>query len=1033
MKTKFSGILTLFLAFVVQFTFAQEKTISGTVSDENGLPLPGVNIIVKSTTNGTQTDFDGNYSISASTGDVLSYSFIGYVTQEITVETSNNISLGMEVDAGVLEEVVITALGIKRKKDEITSAYQEVKTEELVKANNPSVINSLSGKVTGLQVIQNSNGVSGSTRIVLRGNRSISGNNQALVVINGAISSTTFLNALDPNQIETVNVIKGAAGSALYGSQGSNGVIVVTTKKSTKEEKMTVSFNSSIDFESVAYVPEKQTRYGQGWDLGNGFENVIYENGGWGPEFDGQIVPVGLPQADGTFIMAPYSSRGSDDYKSFFTTGLTRQNSFSVSGGNSEGYITLGGRNLVTEFIVDGDKRKRNTFTLDAGKAMGRWSINGGVIYTNTSSERHNGDLYTQLLQAATNIPINTFANSGNEGHWNAYFTNPYWNLANQREETESNNISLTGELNYEVNDHISFKLLSNARINDGSLLSYQNAYEEPQDIISNTGANRSLPSQFSYLNNRSSQYYTDFFANFNYMLTDDISFKANVGVNNQYFKTSFVRVGGVGLTVPGLYSSINLNNGFADGTTNDFRSTRSRIGLFGNLDFGFKDFLYLTLTGRNDWSSTLNKENQSFFYPSASLSFIATKAFSALKGDVLNYLKVSAAYVEIGNDGGIGAYNIQQVVNSAPGFPLNGQNSFVTDQTITDPFLTPEFLTTIEFGLSLGLFKDRVTIDAAYSLFEGTDQINSIGASAASGINRATINIAETEGSAIEVDLGIKVIKTEDINFDVNIGYSNSNNEVLKVTDQADQVFLAGFTGLAESVAIVGEQFPVIQTNYYERDPLGRVIINESGNPVEASGLKVAGRTTPEHIVNLNTSFRYKQITLSATMDYRTGHVFYSHTKYGMTWSGHAVETAQGGRGAFIFPNSAVETSPGSGEYVANTSVPSGGTTAGSFINFFGNYGGVGENHVLDATAFKVREISLSYDINNDYLKKTFISSVRISAYARNPITILPSENRGYNDPESSFTSGNGQGIAIPANNYPPTQTYGLGINLTF
>ncbi|WP_052503424.1 SusC/RagA family TonB-linked outer membrane protein [Lacinutrix sp. Hel_I_90] len=1031
MKTKFSGILTLLLAFVVQLSFAQEKNISGTISDESGLPLPGVNIVVAGTNDGTQTDFDGKYSISANTGEVLTYSYVGYKTANKTVGTENNISFNMELDVEAIDEVVITALGIKRKKDEVTTVYQEVKTEELVKANNPSVVNSLSGKVSGLTITQNSNGVAGGTRIVLRGNRSISGNNQALVVIDGAISDTTFLNALDPNQIDSVNVIKGAAGSALYGSQGSNGVIVVTTKKVTKGEKMTIQVNSSIDFETVAYVPEKQTRYGQGWDLGNGFENVIYENGGWGPEFDGQIVPVGLPQADGTFITAPYESRGSDHIKEFFSTGLTKQNSISISSGNSEGYITLGARNVNTEFVVKGDQRKRNTLTLNAGKTAGNWTVASNIIYTNTSAEFHNGDLYRQLLQSATNIPIQEFANSGNEGHWNAYFTNPYWNLVNQRAKNENNNLSLTGDLGYKINDNISLKLVSNARITDAQNLTFQNEYEEPTEITTNTGATRSLISQFTFQNFRDSQYYTDFFINLDYMLTDDISFAANIGLNNQYFKQSNTIVGGSDLTVPGVYTTANLNNGPDDAVTGDFRSTRSRIGAFANVDFGYKDFFFLNITGRNDWSSTLAKSNQSFFYPSASISFLPTKAFDALKGDVLNYMKLTAAYVKTGNDGGTGAYDIQQFVNPGAAFPIGGQNSFVVDQSITDPLLKPEFFTTFEVGINLGLLKDRLTLDVSYANFTGTDQINLIGASAASGITNASVNIGETKGTSIEVDLGVKVIKTENIKWNVNLGYSTTDNEVVKVSDQATQVALTT-GGLAQSYAIEGEAFPVLQTAYYERDPQGRVLIDPTnGDPIQGAGLKIAGRTTAKHIVNLNTSFNYKNWSLQATMDYRTGHVFFADTKSQLTWSGHAVETAQGGRGSFIYPNSAIETSPG--VYEANTSVPSAGPNAGAFITFFGNYQGIGENHVLDATAFKVRELSLSYDLNKNYLKNTFISGLRISATARNPFIVLPAENRGYADPESSFTTGNGQGVSGVDTNYPPTKTFGLGLNLTF
>ena len=444
------------------------------------------------------------------------------------------------------------------------------------------------------------------------------------------------------------------------------------------------------------------------------------------------------------------------------------------------------------------------------------------MVYTNTTVKRHNGYLYTQLLQSATNIPIQSFENSGNEGHWNAYYTNPYWNLQNQRSKGENNNISLQGDLGYKVNDNISFKLLSNARVFEGNSLSFQNAYDEPQNIIDDTGANRSLISNFSFQNFRQSTYYTDFFVNLDYDLTEDVTFGANIGLNNQYFKNSSTTVGGQDLTVPGIYTAGNLNNGVDDAFSGDTRASSATISAFANLDFGYKDFLFVTVTGRNDWSSRLAKSKQSFFYPSVSASFLPTKAFEGMKSDVLNYMKLTAAYVKVGNAGGVGTYAIQQFVNTAGGFPFGGQNSFVVDQTITDPLINPEFLTTFEVGANVGMFKDRLTIDASYSSFTGTDQITSVAASAASGISIATVNVAEKTGTAFEVDLGIKVIKTDDIQWNVNVGYSTTNNEVTKVTDQADQVSLGGFTGYAEVFAIKGEAFPVIQTNYYERE-IGR------------------------------------------------------------------------------------------------------------------------------------------------------------------------------------------------------------------
>ena len=1037
MKAKLSSILTLLLAFVVQITFAQQQPVTGTVTDEDGLPLPGVNIIIEGTTTGVQSDFDGNYSISAQQGDVLVFSFIGLETARYTVAQNKIIDVIMAADAAQLDEVIVTALGIKRKADEITTAYDVVGSEELNRANNPDAVSALTGKVTGLQIKQTSNGVSGENRIVLRGSRSISGNNQALIVIDGAISTASFLSALDPKTIESTNVIKGPAGAALYGSQGSNGVIVVTTMKGNDTGKMQVTYNSVIDFETISFVPERQTRFGQGWALGNGFENLIYENGGWGPEFDGQLAPVGLPQADGTFIMAPYSSRGSDHLKDFFQTGITMQNSVNISAGNEEGYASFSARHRNTEFVIANDKLKNTTLNFNAGKTLGKWQIGGKATYAYTATgEVFGGDIYRQLLQTATNIPIESFKNSGNAGHWNAYYDNPYFIMENTRRDRDVNRFNLLGEAQYTFNDNISALIRTNGIYTFVDALQYQNAYAEPAYVTDISGSDRSRPSSFQTYSTHFQQYYTDAIVNFDYMLTDDISFKLNVGANNQYEKNTAYGVGGTGLTVPGLYTSGNLSGGFDSGTaddpiTYDDRSSIRRVGVFGNLDLGYKDWLFLNVTGRNDWTSTLNPENNSFFYPSAGLSFIPTKAFPALKGDVLNFMKVSAAYVKVGNDGGIPAYATQQVYVQANGFPYNGLNSFVAPSTVYNPLLEPEFTTSMEVGMNFGFFRDRVTLDLAYYNFDTENQITRIGASAASGLSGSFVNLGQSKGWGTEVDLGLVPIRTEDFNWNLNVGYSKSYMEVVKVTDQSDEVSLGGFAGFAEVFAVEGEQYPILKGTGFARDDQGRVLIDPtSGNPEQAQGLINFGQTTPEYILNLSTSVTYKGFTLAATMDYRTGHVFYAEPKHDMMWSGHLVESAQGGRGAFIFPNSAIETSEG--VYETNTSIPTGGTTDAGIVNFWGAMQGLGETAILDATAFKVRELSLSYAVDPSFLEKTFIQELSISANARNPITVLPAENRGYSDPESNFTTSNAQGIST-IGQYPPTRTFGMGVNLTF
>ncbi len=1028
MKTKFSGILTLFLAFVVQLTFAQEKTISGTISDENGLPLPGVNIIVKGTTTGTQSDFDGNYSITANTGDVLSYSFLGYTTKEMTVGAANNISFAMEVDSEALEEVVITALGIKRKQDELTTANQVVKSEELTQAQNPNLVQGLSGKVSGLQINTTNSGVQESTRIQLRGSRSLTQSNEALIVIDGIISNGTVLASIDPNLIESVNVIKGANGAALYGSAGANGALIVTTKKGSDSEKMTIMYNSAASFEDIAYIPQRQTRYGQGW---NGV-HTSYENGGWGPEFDGQMVPVGLPLEDGTYRYFPYSPI-EDNIKEFFQTGTTFQNTISLSAGSLEnGYVYLSANKVDKEFVIQDDERNSSTFNFKGGKKIGKWTLEGNVSYLTNKTQQSTGTLYTELLQTATNIPVEEFSDPNNATHWTSYYRSPYWIRDNERSEARADRLIGILDLKYDLNDNISVAYRGNINTTQTSSYNYVNGYV---DTVNVGGGDHTTISSYGNSATTFQSYYGDLFVNFDYMLTEKISLNAFVGNNIQDARAASVSSSGSPLTVPGFY---NISNVSGTPSVGNSRTRSRRVGLFGEVNLGYDDFLFLNVTGRNDWTSLLNKENNSFFYPSVGLSFIPTKAFDNFGGDVLNFMKLAASWVKVGNDGSIGVSSVVPTYAAAPGYPYGSLNSFVQPTGITDPFLEPEFLESLEFNLNLGFFNDRITLDGSYYIQDGTNQINNTSTSYASGIATNIVNIGESETKGFEIDLGVKPFWSSDprgFRWDMRFSYATNETIVTSINGVADELAIQSFPNNANPVgvfAVVGEEFPIIKGAAYERDPQGRVLIDPTtGTPRVTSDLEVLGKSNPDYILGLNTAVSFKGFRLAATMDYRTGHQFWSGAKSWLSWSGHLVESAQNGRTGFIYPNSAIETSPG--VYEANTGVITGGTSYSTFLNYYSNdYYTVTENFVLDATAFKVRELSLSYTLPTKMLDRTPLSNVVVGVNARNPFTVLPAENRNYNDPETSNTTGNGQGLAA-INQYPTTRSLGFNLNVTF
>ncbi|WP_177729907.1 SusC/RagA family TonB-linked outer membrane protein [Flavobacterium inviolabile] len=1037
MRSKFKWIFTLLLAFSMQFSFAQEKTVTGTVT-EGGLPLPGVSVVIKGTTQGTQTDMDGNYSIKASQGQVLVFTFVGMQSSSVTVGASNKVNVALQAEARQLNEVVVGALGIKKRVDAITSANQVVKAKELNQASSPSVVQALTGKVSGLQINQTNSAVDATTRIVIRAAKSLTQNNQALVVIDGVISSAAVLQQLPPETIESVNTIKGSQGAALYGSDGVNGALIVTTKKgSAQGQKMTVSINSSIDFSNVAYLPERQTRYGQGWDG----QHYSYENGAWGPEFDGSIQPTGLPQADGNYYMLPYESQGSDNIKKFFKTGILTQNGVTLSSGNEDGYLFFSANKFRNEFIVNRDVLDRTNFQFRAGKKVGKFNVEGNVAYTTQVSNTTSSSLYYNLLQTPTNIPIKMFDNASNEHGYSYYGRNPYWVVDNVRNQALADVFNGIGKISYEINKNINVVYTANVSFQQNRALGYTNDYKDPYQI-----SDGSIISSFSTSNLARRNIYGDLLVNFDYDLTKDINFKANIGNNIQDRFATQTSVSGTQLALPGLY---NIGNVSSVPNASNAESRVRKYAYFANVDLAYKDYLFLNLTGRNEWVSFLDKDNNSYFYPSAGISFVPTKAFESLKDNkVLSYAKVMFSVVKVGN-ADVAAYEINNLYRQSTGYPFNGINSYVPNvqptiayNSRTNPYIKPEFYVSKEATINLGFLNDRITLEASGYISDNTDLITSVSSSYASGNPNYVTNIGATKAKGIEIDLGITPIKTKDFTWEAKFSFSKTKTTVEKVSDNTNSVAIYSPYGTYGIFAEEGEEYPIIKGFGYQRDGEGRIIVDaNTGNPLKSTELMKLGKTTPDYILGLNTSIDFKGLRLAAVMDYRTGHQYYSGTKNTLSSFGYLVDSAENGRNGFIMPNSSyLDTATGT--YVANNSVVTGGGSSTGIQQYYANtYSNIDENYILDATAFKVRELALSYAIPSKMLERTGLTSLRVGVNARNPFTVLARENRGYDDPEGSINNGNAVGLASGTSNsgangtnqYPNTRTIGFSLNLTF
>lgn len=1029
MRSKFKWIFTLLLAFSLQLSFAQEKTVTGVVSDATG-PIPGANVVVKGTTRGVQTDIDGKYAITAKQGDVLQFSFLGMETFEATVGASNVINATLAEGATSIGEVVVTgALGIRRRVDQQTSTTTVVKAAEIAQAAAPTVTQGLVGKVSGVQITTTNNSVNASTRIVINGPRSISGDNAALVVIDGAISTSGILNSIPPDMIDNVTILKGLQGSALYGADGVNGVVIVTTKRGSAGEKMSVQLTSSVDFQEVAYLPIRQTRYGQGW-YG---EHIAIENGSWGAEMDGSMQPVGLPQADGSFIMAPYKGN-SDNIKDFFQTGTILQQGVTVSGGNlTDGYANFSINRQDRQFVVQGDEFKRTNFAFRGGKQIGKWTVEGNAQYFTSSQRNTTATLYSQLLQTATNVPVSRFANSGINGHWNVYYISPYWTRDNIRFRTTEDYFNGQTTVGYKFNDNISATWLASVQFSGFGSENYTNGFSAEEDIYSDF-SNRITISNYTSASGTTRRIYSDFLVNFDYDLTESVSFAANVGANVQdiYGKTN--TVGGNELDVEGFYNFTNVLEPYLANQLTNSWSRQRRFALFANVDLGYKEYLNLNLTGRNDWISTLNPDNRSFFYPSVGVAFVPTKAFEGLKNnDVLNYAKISGGWTRNGNTRAVGTYAIDPVVGVPGGFPFGDLAAFAYPTSVTDFNIRPEFVTSLEFGVQLGFFKDRLTFDGQIYRQTTTDLITNATASSASGIGSRLTNIAEMETNGFNLDLGFTPIKG-DFTWEGRINFSTYEAIVNKVTDDADEVNLQSTT-LVGVFAVKGEEFPLIKGIGYARDEQGRVIIDAAtGNPTYTSEFIKLGKVNPDYIIGFTNSFSYKGLKLTAVMDYRTGHQYYSDTRYQLAWTGNLIESAENGRSGFIFPNSVYEDPLNPGTFIENTNIVTGGNSYQAYQTYFEDDHAFNnaENNVLDATAFKVRELALSYTLPKDMVRNMGITDLTFGVNARNPFMWLPKENRNYNDPEQSNTNGNAAGLAATGQ-YPFTRTFGFTINAKF
>ena len=1037
----------IYSTFVAVFSCiaAFGQSITGTVSDTSGTPLPGVTIVVSDTGNGTTTDFDGNYTISATRGQVLRFSYLGMKSKDITVGSETTINVVLEEDSTQLDEVVVTAFGVEQKQKSLGYSVTKVNTEDLNLAGQANPIESLQGRVAGVQINRSSGTSGGGVDILIRGVTSVNPNrsNQPLIIVDGlALNNDTFAGEvrpsagsnspssseqfafsnramdLNPEDIESFNVLKGAAATALYGVRASNGAIVITTKKG-KQGKAKINLTASTTFRDVKTTPPLQTTYREGF---NGAPRTLYDPESdtgfnrvqnatsfysWGPEYsldsydlgEGNIVDL----SDDRFY-SPYD---------IFRTGFNTQLNLSLSGASDRlNYYFSMGNNSEQGILPNTDYKKTN-FRLKAGyKVTDNFTVDGSVAFTNSGGRRANGgdkSVMSALSYYSGTFPINDYMNpDGSERDYSfGIIDNPRYLMETSNLEDDVNRWIGNTTLTWSPKEWMTITYA--AQIDNYS--DARNRY---------VGADLDGGSQVGGFILEQNINFTglesNFLVAFNKSWSEDFTTDFTIGHQLSDSKRSYLEARGEGLNVPGVNEIGNTTNFFISKSIVQNRT----VGVFGEAKFGYKDKLFLTLTGRNDWISTLPKENRSFFYPSVSLAYDVSDLFG--ENEIFSFGKLRASWAEVGKGPGFGDVGQYFVVDGD--FPFGGVGGYRRSTLLGDMQIKPERNQSTEFGADLRFWDNRIRLDYAYYNTRVKDQIFTVGTAYSSGLSGITRNAGDYKVFGHELLLSADIIRSQDLRWELILNWSTSEGEVLEIPDDIEAIIFAdsGFAGVTSEVR-AGDKMGNLY-GYKWRYENGERYIGPDGYPtINTDERVIVGNAFPDFIASIGSNLKYKGIGLNFLLEWKEGGDLYDAGQRNSIRNGILASTLQ--RDVNVVLDGVMDD--GNGGFIPNT------TEALIDQNYYRNssvYNRASEILVQDASWLKIRNISLSYDFPNKLIKNFSLDKVSISASANNILLWTPFD--GY-DPEGNQYSAGSNVYGFTGLNIPLAESYSLGLNIAF
>jgi TonB-linked SusC/RagA family outer membrane protein len=1078
-------LLLAFISFLGMQAFAQ-RTVTGTVTAaDDGSGLPGVSVLAKGTSVRTVTDVNGAYSLNVPSGaTVLVFEFMGMETQEVAI-TGDVVNCVLKSSDIALDDVVVTALGITKERKAVGYAVQEVKADKISKSSNVDVVNSLNGKVAGVQITNSAGVAGGSSFIEIRGSSSITRNNQPLFVIDGVpvvsgggeggVDGVAFsgrTSDFNPDDVESISVLKGGAATALYGLRAGNGVVIITTKKGKTGQKLNINFRTSVTMDKISQVQELQSKYGQG--INNTYYGPNNANAGrlrsWGPAIEdlsyttdpSAVIPGGWTMEqyrqywdpNGYIVLKTdplangITPKTYDPYD-FFQTGVSYDNSINMSTGNENSTFYLSAANSTNNGIVPNNRYIRNSFKFSGETRLAKGlSAEASVTYTQAKGDRIQQGSNTSGvmlgLTRGTALFDNSFGYQLPDGRQRAYmgtvgFDNPYW-IANKIKYTDELNriISFAG-LKYKPLDWLTFTYKAGM---DWYVSGYKNYFA----IYSNTvpggrnGVGHSLTKNFN----------SDFLITISRNITDDIS--ANLILGQNMFESKYITTYAQanGLLVPEWAHMSNSS----DARGYEASSHKRTAAVFANLDLSYKNMIYFSGTVRNEWSTTLPVETNSFLYPSVSLGFIFTE-IEALKGNsILSFGKLRTSWAKVANDAGLYSTTTNWVRGgwgdgwtTGISFPFAGVNGFTYSNAQGNPAIKPESTQTLEFGTELRFFNNRVSADIGYFIKTNEDLLLSVPVAGSTGSTSIYLNAASMETKGIELAINADIVKTNDLTWNLGVNFSNPETTVLELAPGVSNIFLGGFVG-SQIRAVADQPYRTVFANGWVKDANGNLILNDNptaanyGFPIMSSAMLPLGKVAPKWILGIMNSVQWKGFQLSALLEIKKGGLMWNGTKGALMSYGTLKELENRNDyttvldGLYGHLNSAGQIVHYDTDGVTELPGPGGVNTTEVLYNgeywrriSLGNgFNGPAEDFVEKTDWVRLREISLSYTYMNKIQKIPF-KSIEVYFTGRNLFLSTPFTGI---DPETSLLgASNAQGLEYF--NMPGTKAYTFGLKLNF